>query len=83
MRIEPTGKTPAAGLASPGHPETGAPATPERADHVELSRLSRAVASLTSDRLDEIQSAVRSEAYQVNARELSHSIIDFYLIPAN
>jgi anti-sigma28 factor (negative regulator of flagellin synthesis) len=43
--------------------------------------LSQAAGALSPQRVEEIQSQVSSGTYQVNAAEVSHSIVDFYLIP--
>jgi anti-sigma28 factor (negative regulator of flagellin synthesis) len=82
MRIEPTDKSFRVGPASPAHSEA-TPATRARpgSDHVELSVLSQAAGALSPQRVEEIQSQVSSGTYQVNAAEVSHSIVDFYLIP--
>lgn len=82
MRIEPTDKSFRVGQASPAHSEA-TPATPTRpgSDRVELSVLSQAAGALSPQRVEEIQSQVSSGTYQVNAAEVSHSIVDFYLIP--
>jgi anti-sigma28 factor (negative regulator of flagellin synthesis) len=82
MRIEPTDKSFRVGPASPAHSEA-TPATPARtgSDHVELSALSQAAGALSPQRVEEIQSQVSSGTYQVNAAAVSHSIVDFYLIP--
>ena len=82
MRIEPTQKNAGIGKSSPSQPETPAlkPA-PARADHVQLSVLSRAAAGLEPGRLEAIRSEVNSGTYQVNASEVSRRIVEFYLIP--
>jgi len=81
MRIEPTEKPPGIRPASSARPD----ATPSSAhalpDQVDLSLLSRSAAGLNPERLEQIQSRVRSGAYQSNPAELSRSIVDFYLIP--
>jgi anti-sigma28 factor (negative regulator of flagellin synthesis) len=43
--------------------------------------LSQATGALSPQRAQEIQSQVNSGTYQVNAAEVSHSIVDFYLVP--
>jgi anti-sigma28 factor (negative regulator of flagellin synthesis) len=82
MRIEPTDKSFRVGPASPTHSEA-APAAPARpgSDHVELSAFSQATGALSPQRVEEIQSQVSSGTYQVNAAAVSHSIVDFYLVP--
>jgi len=82
MRIEPTDKSFRVGPASPAHSEAS-PVTRARqgSDHVELSALSQAASGLSPQRVEEIQSQVSSGTYQVNAAAVSHSIVDFYLIP--
>ena len=82
MRIEPTDKGFRVGPTSPAHPEA-TPATPVRpgSDHVVLSALSQAAGALSPQRVEEIQSQVSSGTYQVDAAAVSHSIVDFYLIP--
>ncbi|MBZ5596284.1 MAG: hypothetical protein LAP39_28900 [Acidobacteriia bacterium] len=82
MRIEPTDKSFRVGPASPAQPDT-VPASPARSgsDHVELSALSQAAGGLSPQRLDEIQAQVTSGNYQASAAAVSHSIVDFYLIP--
>ena len=82
MRIEPTDKSSRMGPTSRAN--SGAtPATPARpgSDHVELSAFSQAAGALSPQRVEEIQSQVNSGTYQVNAAAVSHSIVDFYLIP--
>jgi anti-sigma28 factor (negative regulator of flagellin synthesis) len=82
MRIEPTDKSFRVGPASPAHSEA-TPAAPARpgSDHVQLSAFSQAAGALRPQRVEEIQSQVSSGTYQVNAAAVSHSIVDFYLIP--
>ena len=82
MRIEPTQKNAGIGKSSPSQPEASARViTPTRADHAQLSVLSRAAAGLEPGRLEAIRSEVRSGTYEVNASEVSRHIVDFYLIP--
>jgi len=82
MRIEPTQKNAGIGKSSPSQTETPQRAsTPARADHVQLSVLSRAAAGLEPGRLEAIKAEVSSGTYEVNASEVSRHIVDFYLIP--
>lgn len=81
MRIDPTPESSGVGPASPAHLEAAPSPPPARTDQVELSVLSRAAAGVTPARIQEIQSSVRSGAYQVNATQVSRNIVDFYLIP--
>jgi hypothetical protein len=48
---------------------------------VELSVLSQAAGALSPQRVQDIQSQVNAGTYQPSAAEVSHSIVDFYLIP--
>jgi len=82
MRIESTGKnTPVrpASSAQPGAPP--APPAPAGADHADLSALSQAAAGLAPEKLEQIQAEVSAGSYKPDAAEVSHSIVDFYLIP--
>jgi anti-sigma28 factor (negative regulator of flagellin synthesis) len=81
MRIEPTDKSFRVGPASPAQPDA-VPAARARSssDHVELSALSQAAGGLSPQRIDEIQNQVNSGTYQVSAADVSHSIVNFYLI---
>jgi hypothetical protein len=82
MRIEPSGKaTPvrAASSAQPGTPP--APPAPASADEVNLSVLSQAAAGLAPAKMEQIQAEVSAGKYQPDAAEVSHSIVDFYMIP--
>jgi len=82
MRIESTGKnTPVrpTGPAQPGTP--AAPPSPAGADRVDLSALSQAAAGLAPEKLEQIQAQVSAGQYRPDAAEVSHSIVDFYLIP--
>jgi len=36
---------------------------------------------MSPDRLEQIQAAVNSGSYEAPAAEVSHAIVDFYLIP--
>jgi anti-sigma28 factor (negative regulator of flagellin synthesis) len=82
MRIQPTGKSPAVGPASPAQQDKSAAASvPAGTDHVDLSTLSRAATGLTPARIEQLQAHVQSGGYQVNAAEVSRSMVDFYLIP--
>jgi len=82
MRIEPTDKAFRVGPAIPAQSEV-TPNSPGRqgSDHVELSVLSQAAGALSPQRVQEIQSQVNAGTYQPSAAEVSHSIVDFYLIP--
>lgn len=82
MRIEPTDKSFRVEPAASAHAE-GTPAAPARpsSDHVELSALSQAAGALSPQRVEEIQAQVSSGTYQVSAADVSHSIVNFYLIP--
>jgi hypothetical protein len=82
MRIQPTAKSSGIGPTAPVQPDTthAAPAT-VGADHVDLSALSQAAAGLAPQQLKKIQAQVGSGTYQANAAEVSHRIVDFYLIP--
>jgi len=48
---------------------------------VVLSSLSQAAGGLAPGRLEQIQAEVSSGKYQPDAAEVSHSIVNFYLIP--
>ena len=82
MRIEPTDKGFRVGAAAPAQSEATLN-RPERSgsDQVQLSAFSQAAGALSPQRVQEIQSQVNSGTYQVNAGAVSHSIVDFYLIP--
>jgi len=82
MRIEPTDKSSRVAPTSrpQSEPTPAAPARPG-SDHVELSALSQAAGALSPERIEEIQSQVSSGTYQPSATEVSHSIVDFYLVP--
>ena len=82
MRIEPTVKGFRVEPASPAQSEATADKPGSAGtDQVVLSVLSRAAGALSPQRAQEIQSQVNSGTYQVNAAEVSHSIVDFYLVP--
>jgi hypothetical protein len=82
MRIESTGKNAPVRPASPATPGAPAPPpAPASADHVDLSGLSQAAAGLAPEKLEQIQAEVSAGSYKPDAAEVSHSIVDFYLIP--
>ena len=82
MRIESTGKNTPVRPASPATPGAPAPPpAPASADHVDLSALSQAAAGLAPEKLEQIQAEVTAGSYKPDAAEVSHSIVDFYLIP--
>lgn len=82
MRIESTGKNSPVRPASPATPGTPAPPpAPASADQVDLSSLSQAAAGLVPEKLEQIQAEVSAGSYKPDAAEVSHSIVDFYLIP--
>jgi hypothetical protein len=82
MRIESTGKNSPVRPAAPATPGTAAPPpAPASADHVDLSALSQAAAGLAPEKLEQIQTEVSAGSYKPDAAEVSHSIVDFYLIP--
>jgi len=82
MRIEPGGKSAPVGPASPAQPGTpAAPPAPTSSDEVNLSALSQAAAGLAPARIEQIQAEVSAGKYQPDAAEVSHRIVDFYLIP--
>jgi len=82
MRIEPSGKGAPVGRSAPAQPDAAAPhRSPAGADHVVLSSLSQAAGGLAPGRLEQIQAEVSSGKYQPDAAEVSHSIVNFYLIP--
>jgi anti-sigma28 factor (negative regulator of flagellin synthesis) len=82
MRIEPTDKGFRVGPASPAQSQaTRKKPGRSGSDKVELSALAQSAGALSPQRVQEIQSQVNSGAYQVNAAEVSHSIVDFYLVP--
>lgn len=58
-----------------------APPAPAGADSVDLSALSQAAAGLAPEKLEQIQAAVSAGKYQPDPAEVSHSIVEFYLIP--
>jgi len=82
MRIESTGKNAPVGPASPAQPGTQpAPPAPASADQVDLSALSQAAAGLAPEKLEQIHAEVNAGKYNPDPAEVSHSIVDFYLIP--
>lgn len=82
MRIESTGKGTPVGKASPAQPGTPAPPpAPASADHVDLSSLSQAAAGLAPEKLEQVQAQVSAGKYNPDPAEVSHKIVDFYLIP--
>jgi hypothetical protein len=82
MRIEPGGKGTPVRPASPAQPGTPAalPA-PASTDEVNLSVLSQAAAGLAPGRMEQVQAEVSAGKYQPDPAEVSHRIVDFYLIP--
>jgi hypothetical protein len=48
---------------------------------VSLSALSQAAAGISPARLEQVQADVSAGRYQPDAAEVSHRIVDFYLIP--
>jgi len=82
MRIESTGKNTPVRPSAPGQPGTpAAPPASAGADHVDLSSLSQAAAGLAPEKLEAIQAEVSAGHYQPDPAEVSHAIVDFYLIP--
>jgi anti-sigma28 factor (negative regulator of flagellin synthesis) len=82
MRIGPTNKNTPVGRSSPAQPSTpAAPPSPASADRVDLSALSQAASGLAPEKLEQIQAQVSAGSYRPDAAEVSHSIVDFYLIP--
>lgn len=82
MRIESTGKNAPVRPASPGQPGTPAPPpAPAGTDRVDLSALSQAAAGLAPEKLEQIQAEINAGTYRPDAAEVSHSIVNFYLIP--
>lgn len=82
MRIESTGKNAPVRPASPGQQGTPAPPpAPAGTDRVDLSALSQAAAGLAPEKLEQIQAEINAGTYQPDAAEVSHSIVNFYLIP--
>ncbi|HUJ23015.1 MAG TPA: hypothetical protein VLX58_15900 [Bryobacteraceae bacterium] len=82
MRIQPTSKSLPVGPAEPTQPDKPAsPSVGTGSDRVELSVLSQAAAGLAPNRAEEIQAAIDTGTYEVNAAEVSHQIVEFYLIP--
>jgi len=82
MRIEPTDKSFRVGPTSPTKPGSGS-AAPVRSgsDQVQLSALSQAAGSLSPQHIEEIQAQVSSGTYHPSSADVSHSIVNFYLIP--
>ncbi len=82
MRIEPGSKGTPVRPASPAQPGTpAAPPAPASADEVNLSVLSQAAAGIAPARMEQVQAEVNAGKYQPDPAEVSHSIVDFYLIP--
>jgi len=82
MRIESTGKGTPVGKASPAQPGTPAPPpAPASTDHVDLSSLSQAASGLAPEKLEQVQAQVNAGKYNPDPAEVSHSIVEFYLIP--
>ena len=81
MRIESTGKNQPVRPTSPGQPAAPpAPSAPAGADEVNLSALSQAAAGLAPEKLEQIQAEVNAGSYKPDAAEVSHSIVEFYLV---
>ncbi len=82
MRIEPGSKGTPVGPASPAQPGIpAAPPAPATSDEVNLSVLSQAAAGLAPARMEQVEAEVSAGNYRPDAEEVSHSIVDFYLIP--
>jgi hypothetical protein len=82
MRIESSGKGAPVRPAGPAQPGTPAVApAPASADEVNLSTLSQAASGVAPARMEQIEAEVGAGKYQPDAAEVSHRIVDFYLIP--